>query len=169
MHFQMWPSMHRTAYYLFTPPLIIFTGNFEFWSNNITSALKHFKCRIIKIGPWAKSKSISPSNNHKIERMLLKLLFVYTLFKQKAIDLSVFVSAYCEWIFEEALKNACPFLLYILRSLSGSNASGIKKSKRDEEKWKKDMHAHVHKYNAHYKRIRNAGSICMPPIYHGVK
>lgn len=33
----------------------------------------------------------------------------------------------------------------------------------------KDMYAHVHKYNAHYKRIRNAGSISMPPIYRGVK
>lgn len=33
----------------------------------------------------------------------------------------------------------------------------------------KDMYAHVHKHNAHYKRIRNAGSVCMPPIYRGVK
>lgn len=35
--------------------------------------------------------------------------------------------------------------------------------------WKTNMHAHVDKHNAHYKRIRKAGSMCMPPIYHDVK
>lgn len=137
--------------------LISFTPKCDLWSNIITSALKRIKCGITNNrSPRAirNSYRFCVSKAYR-KSMLLSGTCMYLYIVHK-IRIWIWIWFLCVLSLESGTLTLPPSLTHsLVRSLA--------------HQMSKDMYAHVHKHNAHYKRIRNAGSVCMPPIYRGVK